>query len=417
MRSFYYLLLIILFSFPLLMRESFAAEQKKEVVKFLSLSDIHFDPFIACYQTKQFPCPLIVRLQTAPVSQWHSILAAYDQVLPQYRQDSNSVLLFSTLSAAQKISHDEAIQFVIVLGDMLGHSYRHYYKKYSLDLSRAHYQVFVKKTIAFLTSEFARTFPLLDVYMAVGNNDSYQKDYMADPQSLFFKETGQSWSSLIREKNQENMQRVFQQGGYYAIDPFENLRLIVLNTVLFSSKAKGNKIAKAAAQELDWLHGELVSAKNRHQKVMLAMHIPAGMDIYATLQFRLFRLIEFWDAFYTKRFEEELKTFSPEIVGIFAGHLHADWFQILTLSNKNRIPMTGTPAISPLFGNNPGFKIYTYSKSSQKLTDFITYSYSISGERRFKKEYDFNGMAYQSTHYTCENKKDDRSKIGSLCHL
>ena len=128
---------------------------------------------------------------------------------------------------------------------------------------------------------------------------------------------------------------------------------------VFSHKAAGQGVDRAAINELQWLHNELVAAKNKKQNVLIAMHIPPGVDIYATLKIRLFRLIDLWYSFYTKRFDDELKQFAPEIIGVLAGHLHSDWTQVMTFENGH-IPISGTASISPFFGNSPGFKIYTY---------------------------------------------------------
>ncbi|TAK73596.1 MAG: hypothetical protein EPO11_08190 [Gammaproteobacteria bacterium] len=360
---------------------------------FLTLADIHFDPFIACHNT--VPCPLIKQLQHAPASAWPALLAKYDIDPPQYKQDSNYPLLISALSAAKQAAAKEDAKFVIVLGDFLGHNYRKYYKKYSGDQTMAGYQAFVKKTLSFLTDQLANTFPSLNVYSVVGNNDSYQGDYASDPNGKFFKDTAMIWSRLIKEKNNRaGMLHTFPIGGYYAVDiPSFHARLIVLNTVLFSSKADGEE--GAAAAELNWLHNELTAVKMKHQKAMIAMHIPAGIDVYATLKLRLFRLIELWKPEDTNRFEAELKHFSPQIVGIFAGHLHSDWFQVLTFNNVDRIPVTGTPSISPIIGNNPGFKIYTYLPASQQIETFETYYYPLNQRKMWGVEYHFKGI-YQT---------------------
>jgi len=361
-------------------------------IHFLSITDVHFDPFISCYQAPVRPCPLIKKLQQTPAAQWPAILAKYDISAPQYRQDTNYPLLKSALGAASQAAQKEQAQFVMVLGDFLGHDYRRYYKQYALDKSSAGYRTFVRKTMVFLTSEFMRAFPGIDAYAVVGNNDSYRGDYVSEPHGAFFSDTAHLWAGLVKDKNNRAaLLREFPTGGYYSVDipHYPALRLIVLNTVLFSYKAKGKNIHQAANTELDWLHEQLAEARKRRQHVLIAMHIPPGIDVYATLQFRLLRLIELWKTEYTERFEAELKQFAPEISGIFAGHLHTDWFQILTLSNANRVPVTGTPSISPLFGNNPGFKIYTYSFTSHQIDNVETFYYPLS-KKRWGLEYTFN---------------------------
>ncbi len=115
----------------------------------------------------------------------------------------------------------------------------------------------------------------------------------------------------------------------------------MLNTNVFSYKAKGENINQTAMQQLDWLHAQLQAAQNKKQTVLIAMHIPIGVDIYASLRFKLFTLMEFWKPTYLQRFQNELQQFAPRIAGIFAGHLHSDWFQILTFSS-GEIPVTGS---------------------------------------------------------------------------
>jgi len=365
-----FFLCALAFSQPL-----FASEKE---FNFLTLADIHYDPFVACHQT--VPCPLIQKLQRADVDQWHAILSQYDNDAPQYHIDTNSVLLFSSLVAAKQAAALHHVQFVMVLGDFLAHDYRLQYIKFTRDHSRAHYQLFVKKTLIFLNNELARTFPSLTVYMVEGNNDSYRGDYYSSPNSQFFLDTAERWSELIQSSaNRSIMKKEFSQSGYYAIDVpnVPSLRLIVMNTVLFSYKSKGEHIDEAAKKELAWLHNQLSLAKSKKQQVLIAMHIPPGIDIYASLKIRLFRLVALWMPAYTMQFEEELKQFSTEIVGILAGHLHSDWSQIISTDHGQGIPMSGTPSISPIFGNNPGFKIYTYTPG-QKLERAETHNYLLN---------------------------------------
>lgn len=378
---------------------AYAVVTEKADIPFLSLADIHFDPFTACQN--QVPCPLIQALRQAPASQWSGILAAQDKTAPAYRQDTGYPLLKSALDAAKAVAAKEHVQFVLVLGDFIGHDYRKFYRKYAQDNSYAGFQSFIKKTFEFLNLELAQTFPNVSVYSVVGNNDSYNGDYHSKIKGKFFADSAILWSSLIKNKQaRADMQRDFPTAGYYAVDVAPGLRLIVLNTVLFATKAKGEGVDQAATTEFTWLHNQLMAAAEKKQKVLLAMHIPAGIDVYASLQYRLLRLIELWQHEDTDRYEAELKMFSPVFAGIFAGHLHADWFQILTLSNENRVPVTGTPSISPIFGNNPGFKVYVYSPKTQQVENFETYYYPIEKNSSWGVEYSFDKI-YQPNCYHC----------------
>ncbi len=368
-------------------------------MQILSIADIHFDPFLSCHE--QTPCPLIQSLRAAPASAWPSILSKHDQSHPEYHQDSDYALLVSALAAAKQAAERNQVKTVFVLGDFLGHDYRELYKKYSHDSSRAGYKDFAHKTMMFLTDEIGKTFPDINVYAAVGNNDSYLGDYRFDKNGAFFSDTDKLFAALVKDPaNKAAIHAEFPVGGYYAVNITPDTKLIMLNTVLFSAKAKPAEAAELAQRQLTWLHQQLQSAKEKNQYVMIAMHIPAGVDVYATLKYRLFRLIQFWNTEYTDKFEAELKEYSPELVAIFAGHLHSDWFQMLKIDDRNTIPVTGTPSISPIFGNNPGFKIYQYSSADGKLRNFETYYYPLNTKADWGVEYSFDKI-YQPNCRDC----------------
>lgn len=377
----------------------FASENKSSNIHFLTLADIHFDPFYTCQNT--VPCPIIEKLRQAPAEQWSALLTKYDALGPQYKQDANYPLLQSMLQAAKKTANNKNAQFILILGDFLSHDYRDFYKKYANDPTMDSYQNFVRKTFSFLNQEIAKTFPNKDIYAVVGNNDSYQDDYVSNPNGQFFRDLSSMWGAFIKNKdNRQRMEKSFIDAGYYAVIPQPELRLIVLNTNLFSAKAKGRNIDQSAQEQLKWLHEQLQTAKEKNQKVMIAMHIPMGIDIYSSLKIKFLSLIEFWQPQYKSQFESELKQFSTEVIGLFAGHIHADWFQILKLDGIHVIPVIGTPSVSPIFGNNPGFKLFTYSTSSKQLENFVTYYYPLTQQNGWYKEYDFS-MIYQSNCRQC----------------
>jgi len=342
---------------------------------FLSLSDIHFDPYLSCTQK---PCPLIQSLREAPVEQWEYILAKDDTSTIAYGKDSNYPLLVSALKAAKDQAERHKIQFILVLGDFLSHDYDKKYYQYSNDKSATGYAHFVKKTLLFYQAQLKQAFPNTSIYWAVGNNDSDHRDYFQEPWGSFFKDMGATAAPLIQdEKGHLELLSQFPHGGYYALDlPQEpHLRLIVLNSVLFSSKAQGPKLDQAAKQELAWLHQQLEEAAKDKKTVLIAMHIPTGIDVYASL-FIPFEMVEFWKKPYSQDFMNEINQHN-HILGVFTGHIHVDAFHVYAKGDK-LIPFAGTPSISPIYGNSPAFKIYSYSEPAIRLTDFLTYTYSLN---------------------------------------
>src|SRR5438445_33069 len=121
--------------------EAFSPTNTKTTA-FLSLADLHFDPFLSC---KKKPCSLIQKLQAVSVKQWEAILAQRDTTEAHYGKDSNYRLLKSAFIAAQKEGQIANAHFVLVLGDFLAHHYDTKYKQYSGDKTQAGYLRFVKK--------------------------------------------------------------------------------------------------------------------------------------------------------------------------------------------------------------------------------------------------------------------------------
>src|SRR3990167_4538898 len=181
------LLLIVCSLVSFCPRVSFAADGS---FYFLALSDIHFDPYSVCYETRQKPCPLVQRLRAAPANQWRVILSAADTGEPRYRRDTNFILLQKNLQEAKSAAVKHDADFVLVLGDTVGHDFRQHYKKYSQDKSQDGYRDFVRKTLEFMNYELAATFKDMDIFMVTGNNDTYSRNYQSVPGGDFFQQTG-----------------------------------------------------------------------------------------------------------------------------------------------------------------------------------------------------------------------------------
>lgn len=368
------------------------AESAPSVV-FLSLADIHFDPFMVCYASKQKPCPFILRLKNAPVKQWPALFAAADQPKPAYRKDTGYPLLVASLAAAKAAADKNHVQFVWVLGDFLGHHLKKSYRQYAQDKSPEGYALFVNKTLAFVSGEVNKAFPSIDVYPVIGNNDTASSDYHMVPNGGFLEDTKDTWLPFIKNPaNRASFSATFPYAGYYAVTvPGDQaLKIIVLNSVLFSYKSRGVAVDEAASQQLRWFNQQLQTAADQHQKVFIAMHVPTGIDIYASLRIRLFTLISLWHPRYAAEFKASLARYGNVIEGVFSGHLHSDWFQLYSINNDHAIAMTGTPSISPIFGNDPSFKIYRYNLSTGTLQDYYTYTLPLEESDKFDRTFQPN---------------------------
>ena len=212
---------IVILSFILIYQAAYALETKENqtIDNFITIADIHFNPYAGC-EKMPVPCPILNKLREASYQNWESILEKNsDKSISGYYHDTNYALLKSTLFELGQINQKEHPYFVLVLGDWLAHSYRKQYIKYSGDKSAMRYQEFVKKTLKFLTQEMKQTFPDIDVYPVVGNNDSYTGNYNVVPRGAFLRDTAETWVTLIKDKtNQKNFLRDFSVGGYYVVN-------------------------------------------------------------------------------------------------------------------------------------------------------------------------------------------------------
>lgn len=371
--------------------------------KFISFSDIHFNPFSRCNTMSFTACPLIVKLRQAPASEWQSIFEKYDSHdIVGFMHDTNYALLKSSLAQINAVYVKEHPRFALILGDFLAHNFRAQYVLYAHDKSHANYQSFVKKTFQFMALMFRQAIPQGDIYPVLGNNDSYTGDYDVVPRGVFLHDLAQAWTPLVSNpENQNNLRDNFPVDGFYAVTVPGNTKqkLLLLDTVLFSTAVRGHSVKPAATAELNWLREQLQSAAAAHQSVMLAFHIPDGVNVYMTLLNLFHGVNEFWQSDYSKTFNELLHQYAGTIKAILPGHIHMDSFQVVGTQHNSEVPVSFTPSISPIFGNNPGFKVYSYDKNTLQLVNYDVYYYPLNEtpiDRVWRKEYNFNQVYHDN---------------------
>jgi len=166
--------------------------------------------------------------------------------------------------------------------------------------------------------------------------------------------------------------------GYYSAVPVAGLRVVALNTVMFSANypchyqrgtpgaCPGQEQDRDAERQLAWLKGQLHEAAGAGQKVLLAMHIPPGMDVYSSR--RTWR---------EPRWQDELLLAIAEsparVVGLAYGHTHMDELRrLFDGDGKLELIALSAPGITPGHGNNPGFKAVSLGAGFE-ATDALTW--------------------------------------------
>ncbi len=394
------LLLLIFSASPQLL----FAEVKTGQGSFLSLTDLHFDPFA--------DPALVNRLESADYREWEKIFESSKLGgIGSYGKDTPYPLVKSTFDAMRRVA--PAPEIILFSGDFLAHDFREQFDKLARDKSDAAYRRFVEKTVRFLARMFDARFPSVPVIPALGNNDSFCGDYGVAPGGEFLKMFAGVWATLAaRGEKPVSFLETFSVGGYYGIanPALKGHRIVVLNANLFSRKAVycTSDSEDHGGQELSWLDWTLYQARLNGDKVWVLYHEPPGVDIYASLhgagdcRGNIKMMLK--DGYNTGLLRL-LEKYAPIVEASFSGHTHMDEFRLI---NKDGIPLLFshmTPSVSPVFGNNPAFQLFAFNRDSGLITDYATYILGnfpkarTTDDARWEMEYDY-GKAFGQHEYT-----------------
>jgi len=320
------------------------------------------------------------------------------------------------MSIISKNIHNHLIpkpQFILILGDLVGHIRSH-----SNSVLESESSVF---------NRFSDDFKDIPVFYVFGNNDSFSQNYgkFHDPlqQDQFkspfdvavinagwkngFLSTGVLCPTFFKSDSSypcliDYAENIYS--GYYSAYLSKKLRLIVLNTVLFSDKSPKN-LEQDAFAELQWFSDQLNSSKINKEYVLIAMHIPPGNNIYDHSPF--------WRDDYLKIFLRTLSIYHHGVVGVLASHTHTEEIKILNnIQEKYKIGVYYTPGLSTSHGNAASVKMFSLSSDSRNkwmLTNAITYYFSgkDTDELTLNKLYDFES-------YYCQRQVDKYKYLNNM---
>ena len=351
-------------------------------------SDVHFNPF---YDPSLFP-----ELVSADAGEWESIFKTSSISAPSvWGGDTNYPLLALALSSIRQ--NLGASPLIIFTGDILGHNFpQTFFKLYGSQnppsaADVAAMKAFTDKTVAFFMEQVRSSVGNIPVMFAVGNSDSYTG---LGPDSSFLSNTAELYYTnfLNGTVDHQAFLNTFTSGGYYSAEPTgTNLMVIGLNTFEFSPFF-GDTTSSAVTAELAWFDSTLASAQARGKKVWLLMHVPPGADKYSTAQSvdtngHITSATMMWNQDYQASFLQILSKYPGVITLTLAAHTHMDEYRILSSSDVLEI----TPSIAPYFGNNPAFKVFTFSHDTFKPTDYSSLNYDLAtNPEQFNSYYTFS---------------------------
>ncbi len=243
----------------------------------------------------------------------------------------------------------------------------------------------------------AANHPDIPLFYLPGNNDSEKGDYFpfGTSKSSAFKlvnDIKNPFPALNVNRGAKKIPCLIDMGDtalcYYSAYPAEGLRLIALNTVVYTGEfcrwVKGaNDIAE---KEMQWLNAQLEDAKNKNEKVYIAMHVPPRYIDYHTYMPDSYG----WTNKITPK-KKGMKSYDQWffslhsqykdncIEAVFYGHTHMDELYLLQESSKKLGVAISCPGICYAHGNNSGFKTVTFDSASKSPLDFTTYYTNPTG--------------------------------------
>jgi len=348
---------------------SYTATTAGRAGMFLLFSDVHFDPFADPAKVKA--------LAAAPADAWRAILADPGGACSPYGQDSNDALLQSFLD---DMAHSAPRpDFLLYPGDLLCHGFWTLYPRLTGDNTPEGLLAFIAKTVEYFLAEAKRRFPDVPLYLALGNNDSFEGDFRIAPQSPYLSATAPLVARLALkdEALRAPFLDTYPQYGCCAL-PLPgpgNGRLVVLNNIFW---AKRSPLREAGRPVLDYLERELARAETRGERVWLMAHVPPGDNTKASAARFLKKGKDVYAPLLSDAFNTALAGLLVKYAGTvraaFAGHVHRDEFRLVS-PRPGEMPVASLrlgPSVSPVTGNNPGYQIYTYDRQSLELLDMTT---------------------------------------------
>jgi len=384
---------------------------------FLSISDLHFNP---CYDPA-----IIDELAAAEPAEWDEVFRRSTLTgLGPYHRDTGWPLLQSLLGALR--AHDPG--FVIFSGDFLAHRLQEQHRAGARDPSDGAFRAFIGKTLQYLALRFGEVFPGRAFFPCLGNDDALCGDYEIAPFGELLQLLTEIWQPLMQaslDAGESSFADTFPIGGYYhaALPGLPGARLVVLNNIFMSVRyvdACRRVPGDPAAAMLHWLRWVLYLCEAQGEQIWLVMHEPPGVDVYGVVHGRndscAGNVSTFMDSAHWRMLSAELDA-ERGIRLIFSGHTHMDDFRLLS-RGRGRPPSLYvhiTPAVSPVFGNNPAYQLWELDGGSGAPTDYTTCYLDLANpaagwteEYRFQQAYGQGALSVDSLSKICSAIADDQ---------
>lgn len=282
-----------------------------------------------------------------------------------YECDSPMKLFEQAITAVAKI---DLLEAVIFTGDYVRHGAR--------DLPNGQEAVLaaIEASAQFIKKKISA--PFISTY---GNNDFQENYYLNISKRCnqpFLKESGKIIRTLLPGHSQD-AERTIDCGGYYRYDllSIPGIRVLSLNTVLFSVKHKPRTTQADPAGQFAWMAKELHGCRldKSCKGVWLVGHVPPGNEYCDGAAS--------WQEQYVEKYVELLRTFRGTVTAQFFGHEHINSVRLISAldADMDIPPLILAASVSPIYLNRPSFRIIDVDTMSGKVVDINVHSKQMEG--------------------------------------
>uniref|UniRef100_A0A061QYR5 Calcineurin-like phosphoesterase domain-containing protein n=1 Tax=Tetraselmis sp. GSL018 TaxID=582737 RepID=A0A061QYR5_9CHLO len=328
--------------------------------RFLWLSDFHLDPFYGTELANVHLEGANCRRKDAPK-------------FGAYGCGSPLALVESVVGEASRIA---TVDFILYSGD---------YQRHDVAAATDKPWQLLSEVISTVRGVFERHFPnasaVLVPSVVMGNNDfipdyfvnvTTQNAYRGDDDSSYvpneyLAHVAELWEAHLSEQEAKS----FSHGGYLCRRLAEGFYLLVLNTVVYSSKAWGPNTGSDPFGQLRWLRRLLLSLRDQGAVAYIHGHIPPILDSYAA------------SPMMKPEFAEALNYLFAEFEDVIAahlfGHLHSNEMRVLPGVSGSGAPLLVQGSTAPCYSSNPFFSVAEYDARTSRVLDFSTYMVDLRG--------------------------------------
>jgi len=370
-----------------------AETSSSSVKRFIWLSDPHSDPY---YGTEAAECT-----QTEPAEQVKNVFGTMGC-------DPPFALFESALTAVSELAGD--YEFVLDTGDFVRHG------QSELPIPREAVTSIIRRGSQLLVSTLGENLTAKQFAVGtLGNDDSPMNYYLDDTTD----KDSNPWLSAVASAFVESgampadVEQFYSYGGYWERQ-LGSITILSINTIIYAALHVPATAAPDPFHQFAWLRERLHAASAENRSVWIVGHIPPGIETFG--------YSGLWHPTYVDSYLELVqdKQLSGTIVAQLFGHVHKEEIRILPDAPSDTGPMILTGSISPIFRNQPSFRVFEYDAKTGRPLTWKTYYAELtegSSPLMWKLGYDAADLYNPIKDALEANKSINQGTLGQLADL